>query len=93
MSELTNPVIDRLREARKLRELRIKQVAQEVWASFDENERTAVRFGMFPAGKTQEAEKKLVLEFADSPRDTREVGKDLCVAIMDCATKDGGMRA
>lgn len=47
----------------------------------DKNEQTGVRFGMFPAGKMQEAE-------AEGYN-----GKDLAVALMDCATNDGGMRA
>jgi len=55
--------------------------AQEIWKAMDKNEQTGVRFGMFPAGKMQEAE-------AEGYN-----GKDLAVALMDCATNDGGMRA
>ncbi len=55
--------------------------AQEIWKSMDANEQTLVRFGMFPAGKMQEAEAE------------GYTGKDLAVALMDCATNDGGMRA
>jgi hypothetical protein len=40
--------IRRLREARNLAELRIKQFAAEVYGTFDDNERVMVRFGMFP---------------------------------------------
>lgn len=58
-----------------------------LWASFDDNEKAMVRFGMFPAGKMAAAE----LELVDiGGRDTSRL---LAVALMDCATKDGGMRA
>ena len=47
----------------------------------DANERTGVRVGMFPYGKMTAAEQE------------GYSGKDLAVALMDCATKDGGMIA
>jgi len=55
--------------------------ATELWATFDQNEQFGVRFGMFPAKKMQEAER----EGFD--------GRELCVALMAVADKNGGMRA
>ena len=59
----------------------VKAKAAQIWASFDKNEKTGIRFGLFPAVKMREAE----AEGFNS--------KDLCVALMDCAKNDGGMRA
>ena len=47
----------------------------------DANERTGVRVGMFPYGKMMTAEKESYSS------------KDLAVALMDCAKKDGEMVA
>jgi len=55
--------------------------AEAMWAAFDENEKTGVRFGMFPAGKMQAAQ---ALGY-----DTRR----LALALMALAERDGGMRA
>lgn len=55
--------------------------AREIWNGMDKNERTGVRFGMFPFGKMTAAEK----EGFD--------GHLLAVVLMDCAKADGGMRA
>jgi PRTRC genetic system protein C len=55
--------------------------AQEIWDGMDKNEKAGVRFGMFPYEKMMAAEK---LGYK---------GKDLAVALMDCAKADGGMRA
>ena len=55
--------------------------AQKIWDNMDDNEKCGVRFGMFPAGKMQDAE-------AEGYQ-----GKDLAVALMDIASKNGGMRA
>jgi hypothetical protein len=57
------------------------QKAQQLWDGFDENQRAGVRFGMFPAEPMQAAMK----EALDS--------RMLCVALMDVASKNGGMRA
>lgn len=59
----------------------LQEFAQAMWNSFDDGEKTIVRFGMFPAAKMQEAEKAGIN------------GRDLCCALMYCAKKDGGMRA
>jgi len=58
-----------------------KAMAVAIWNKMDKNEKTGVRFGLFPANKMREAEKEGFN------------GKDLCVALMDCATKNGGMVA
>lgn len=55
--------------------------AEKLWAGMTPNERGLVRFGMFPAGKMQEAENEGIN------------GHALACALMDCAAKDGGMRA
>lgn len=52
-----------------------------MWETMDENERAGVRFGMFPLRKMKEAEAE---GFGSHP---------LVVALMDCAKRDGGMRA
>ena len=54
------------------------QVAAQLWAGFDKNEKTGVRFGMFPAKKME--------PYA-------HLGNELAVALMGCAERDGGMRA
>lgn len=55
--------------------------AQTMWAEFDKNEQKAVRFGMFPHEKMQAAE-------AEGYN-----GHTLVCALMDVASKNGGMRA
>ena len=55
--------------------------AEQMWATMTKNEKVGVRFGMFPAAKMQAA----VSEGHDS--------KEISVALMNCAEKDGGMRA
>lgn len=61
----------------------IQQKAQQLWDSFDENERTGVRVGLFPI-RVQKAEKDLGLTGTDP---------GLAVALMRCAKADGGMIA
>jgi hypothetical protein len=58
----------------------VKTKAAQIWASFDKNEKAGIRFGLFPAATMRMAE----AEGFDQ--------KDLCVALMDCAKNDGGMR-
>lgn len=55
--------------------------AKLLWHEMDANERTGVRFGLFPAIKMQVAESEGFN------------GRELCIALMDCAKSDGGMRA
>jgi hypothetical protein len=55
--------------------------AAEMWRGFDENQKTGCRFGMFPAEEMRKAEK----EGFD--------GRNLTVALMNEAEKNGGMRA
>jgi hypothetical protein len=57
------------------------QKAAELWAGFTANEKIGARFGMFPAEKMRIA----TMQGLDS--------RVLAVALMDCAAKDGGMRA
>jgi hypothetical protein len=62
-------------------------IAGVLWAGFTNQEKTLVRFGMFPAEKMATAEAELRLH---AGRDTVRL---LAVALMDCAKADGGMRA
>lgn len=62
--------------------------AQTVWGRMTTDEKTLVRFGMFPI----EIDGLLKTEFSDLG-ELRESGRRWAVALMDCATKDGGMRA
>lgn len=57
------------------------QKAKVIWDGMDKNEQTGIRFGLFPHGKMQEAEKE------------GYSGRDLAVALMDIASNNGGMRA
>lgn len=63
----------------------ITAAALKLWQTFDRSERTGVRFGMFPAQHMRQAEAEL--------RGIRDVTRRLSVAVMDCASRDGGMRA
>jgi hypothetical protein len=85
---VNNPVIERLREARRTLELRIKQKAVAVYATFDQSERTIMRIGMFPAQKMQQAQQELIAELTlcdGEPPDSSEVSRMLAVGIMDAA--------
>jgi hypothetical protein len=55
--------------------------AEQMWAEFNDNEKAGVRFGMFPAKPMQAAD----AEGFD--------GRLLASALMDVASKNGGMRA
>ena len=55
--------------------------AQALWESMDDNQKAGVRIGLFPYEKMSAAEK------------AGFNGKDLCVALMNCAKQDGGMIA
>ena len=59
----------------------VRAYAAALWATMDKNQRTGVRFGMFPAD---------VMRTADAEGVN---AKRLCRALMDCAAGDGGMRA
>jgi hypothetical protein len=58
-----------------------QQKAAEVWQGMDKNEKTGVRFGLFPADKMRQVQ----AEGYD--------GHKFVVALMDQAKIDGGMRA
>lgn len=55
--------------------------AEAIWGGMTKNEQTLVRFGMFPHEKMAQADKE------------GYGGKDLAVALMEIASKNGGMRA
>lgn len=55
--------------------------ASQIWLKMDKNQRTGIRFGLFPAEVMREAE-------AEGYQ-----GKELCVALMEVAKNNGGMIA
>lgn len=55
--------------------------AQLIWDSLSDNEKTAIRFGLFPASRITTAE----VDGFD--------GREICLALMDCAKANGGMKA
>lgn len=55
--------------------------AASMWLDMDDNEKTGVRFGMFPYGRMCEAEREGFN------------ARELCIALMDIAKRNGGMRA
>lgn len=66
---------------RAFMQAKCQQKAADMWAAFDKNQKTGVRFGMFPAKPMQDA----AAEGYD--------GKELAVALMNQASANGGMRA
>lgn len=54
-------------------------VAAKLWASFDDNEKTGVRFGMFPAGPMQVATEAETHQ----PEPVRDFQHKLVCALMD----------
>jgi len=61
-------------------EVDVREKAAEVWQGMDKNEKTGVRFGMFPQAKMEAAK----AEGFD--------GHKLVCALMDQAQANGGMR-
>ena len=59
----------------------VDEKARDLWAKMDKNQRTGVRFGLFPADVIKDAEKEGFNCHA------------LTIALMECTKKDGGMRA
>jgi hypothetical protein len=77
---------------RKYRE-RIRQEAEVLYESLDNNEKTGVQFGMLPYAKATAAEAKLLAEFQEkegrsaTPREKGDFGRLLSVAVMDVANR------
>lgn len=69
--------------------LTIATQAETLWHGLDKNERTGVRFGMFPYAKMLKAEN----EIHNAHPEARDLPRLLSVALMDCAQRNGGMRA
>jgi hypothetical protein len=63
---------------------RIATKAAQIWGLLDDNAKTGIRFGMFPFDVMKAAE-------ADGFKGSDATA--LCVALMDCARRNGGMRA
>ena len=57
----------------------IKEKATAIWQAMDRNARHGIRFGLFPAEIMAEAERQ------------GYDGRQLAIALMECAEKDGGM--
>lgn len=68
-------------EGTKAEIIQVDEKARDLWARMDKNQRTGVRFGLFPADVMKDAEKEGIN------------GRVLAIALMECAKKDGGMRA
>ena len=81
-------VIASIRARRISQELRIKQKAIALYATFTKNERTVTSFGMFPHDKMVAAQAELVAEFLaneDHAPDPGEIARLLAVGVMDAA--------
>ena len=90
MSFDDNPVIARRRERAHTLKVIIEQKAEATYATFDNDERTVLQFGMFPAGKLLAAEKELLamLVATDGAAfDTSAISRMFAGAIMDCANR------
>ena len=77
-----------LMEARQQAEAVIKQKGAELYATFDEDERAMMRFGLHPAGKTREADKELLAMKAggEFPMfSDMDLSRLLAGAVMDAA--------
>ena len=61
----------------------LEKKVRAMWDSFDPNEKHGVRFGMFPHEKMTEAEGE----------GEGYTFRELCLGLMDMATRNGGMRA
>jgi hypothetical protein len=67
-----------------MRDERLEALAQNVWDAMTENERTGVRFGLFPAK---------AMEAAEVVMKAQGIKGRLSVALMTIASTNGGMRA
>ena len=77
-----NQVIERLRSERQSKKIDNRAKAALVWNAMTKDQQTLVRFGMFPDEVMRDVEAEGIL-------DTHEI---VC-GLMDCAQKNGGMRA
>jgi hypothetical protein len=91
----TNPVIQRIRQERETIMAGIDAKAQMVWEAMDANQKLGVRFGLFPVEVIAKAETEMGWspQVPGKPDPYAEEKEDLCIAMMNCASKDGGMRA
>ena len=82
-------VIRERRESRQLVETFIKTKGAELYETFDDNERTCVQFGMFPAGKMETATAALLQDLVDAGDaeflSAGDASRLLAVAVMDAA--------
>lgn len=75
----------------KLDKARALQAATSVWNSLDANGRHGIRFGLFPAKAMKQAEVEFGMTEDGTPY--RDFGRLLAIALMDIASKNGGMLA
>lgn len=89
----SNPTVEHLREMRRIDQLFVKSRAADAWAKLDDNEKACVRFGMIPKHTHDEYEVELAAYVDRAGGQTSIESKDFAVALMDCASADGGMRS
>jgi hypothetical protein len=80
--------IEQLRDERQQAEAVIKQKGAELYATFSEDERAMMRFGLHPHAKTVAAEKALMAMKAEGAFpmfDDMDLSRLLSVAVMDAA--------
>ena len=83
-----------MNDSRQLLETLIKQRGQELYDTYDENERCMVQIGMQPANKVIPFEEKLILELTSDGNEeigggynVGDITRLLCVAVMDAANR------
>ena len=82
------PTIRKRQEERTAAELLIKQKAADLYATFNESERTLVRFGMFPAEKMKQLDDELLALAAQGvfpTFDKCDLARLSAVGVMDAA--------
>ena len=82
------PTIQEHRAARRQADLIIRQKGAALYATFDENERSLVQFGMFPADKMKQLDDELLALAAQGTfpmYDKCDLARLSAVAIMDAA--------
>lgn len=92
-TSIANQIIERRRESMRTDRAFVASRAAEAWAKLDDNEKACVRFGMIPKHVHDEYEVELAVYVDQAGGQTTIESKDFAVALMDCAARNGGMRA
>lgn len=95
MTRTYQEIVNGHRESRKTDLCFLHSICQPAWDAMTKDERTLVRFGMFPHDKMQEIQAKIDQYILDAggPGYTTLESKDSAVVLMEIAERDGGMRA